>query len=301
MDDLYPRIPPFKCSSNSTILKQQCRSRRSSPPCPHISGVGWPTCSRRVAGSRPGASDAADAQFDCRAGNSSTNRLFSIKAIGVRSRAGPPRVGRCLWLAGFLRGLPLPPPMHSGTAPYIIHPTSALKTIAIKSRPNIFTPLLINTNTIKQELGEESAMTFVKEPSQHLPEAISGNHGKPELARSYRGSNPSPPDCESNVLTLRHLAILNVVGIHVEFTVLQAIVEEINEHCESLAIIICGISTHRGSKGCCWHHLLAPSRRTLANLDVFLQFIALHKLHVSIAVMIHCLKRSFIEAVLSCL
>ncbi|KAJ8871462.1 hypothetical protein PR048_027779 [Dryococelus australis] len=43
-------------------------------PCPHSSRVGWPTCSRRVAGSRPGASDVADAQLDCGTGNSSTSR-----------------------------------------------------------------------------------------------------------------------------------------------------------------------------------------------------------------------------------
>ncbi|KAJ8869799.1 hypothetical protein PR048_028807 [Dryococelus australis] len=40
--------------------------------CPHSSGVGWPTYSRRVAGSRPGASDVADAQLDCRTGSSTS-------------------------------------------------------------------------------------------------------------------------------------------------------------------------------------------------------------------------------------
>ncbi|KAJ8865731.1 hypothetical protein PR048_033252 [Dryococelus australis] len=43
-------------------------------PCPHSSRVEWPTCSRRVAGSRLGASNVADAQLDCRTGNSSTRR-----------------------------------------------------------------------------------------------------------------------------------------------------------------------------------------------------------------------------------
>ncbi|KAJ8872563.1 hypothetical protein PR048_026169 [Dryococelus australis] len=47
--------------------------------CPHSSGVGWPTCNRRVAGSRPGASDVADAQLDCRTGSSSTNNRTSAK------------------------------------------------------------------------------------------------------------------------------------------------------------------------------------------------------------------------------
>ncbi|KAJ8890391.1 hypothetical protein PR048_009899 [Dryococelus australis] len=42
---------------------------------PHCSRVGLPTCSRRVAGSRPGASDVADAQLDCRTGNSSTKSV----------------------------------------------------------------------------------------------------------------------------------------------------------------------------------------------------------------------------------
>ncbi|KAJ8897959.1 hypothetical protein PR048_003317 [Dryococelus australis] len=49
--------------------------------CPHSSGVGWPTCSRRVAGSRPGTSDVADAQPDCRTGNSSTDRQPSTAGI----------------------------------------------------------------------------------------------------------------------------------------------------------------------------------------------------------------------------
>ncbi|KAJ8870320.1 hypothetical protein PR048_029341 [Dryococelus australis] len=55
-------------------------------PCPHSSGVGWPTCSRRVAGSCPGASDVADAQLDCRTGNSSTNeQLLGYRRLFLRS------------------------------------------------------------------------------------------------------------------------------------------------------------------------------------------------------------------------
>ncbi|KAJ8869046.1 hypothetical protein PR048_030597 [Dryococelus australis] len=55
--------------------------------CPHSSGVGWPTCGRRVAGSRPGASDAAYTQLDCRTGNSSKplSHSVAIQVIYVRN------------------------------------------------------------------------------------------------------------------------------------------------------------------------------------------------------------------------
>ncbi|KAJ8890638.1 hypothetical protein PR048_010147 [Dryococelus australis] len=50
-----------------------CSTQPKMGPCPHSSGVGWPTCSRRVAGSRPDASDVADFQFPCLTGCLSAN------------------------------------------------------------------------------------------------------------------------------------------------------------------------------------------------------------------------------------
>ncbi|KAJ8866176.1 hypothetical protein PR048_033700, partial [Dryococelus australis] len=58
-------------SLTSQSLRPLCRMW--CEPIGRSSGVGWPTCNRRGAGSRPGASDVADAQFDSRTGNSSTS------------------------------------------------------------------------------------------------------------------------------------------------------------------------------------------------------------------------------------
>ncbi|KAJ8888631.1 hypothetical protein PR048_008123 [Dryococelus australis] len=46
-------------------------------PCPHISGVGWPTCSRGVVGSHPGPSEA-NLQLACRTGNLSAKKCYSL-------------------------------------------------------------------------------------------------------------------------------------------------------------------------------------------------------------------------------
>ncbi|KAJ8874983.1 hypothetical protein PR048_022873 [Dryococelus australis] len=69
--------------------------------------------------------------------------------IRVQSPAGSLRIfacanraGRCRCSAGFLGGLPFPPPLHSGAAPYSPQsPSSARKTSDVKSRPNLFTSL----------------------------------------------------------------------------------------------------------------------------------------------------------------
>ncbi|KAJ8885403.1 hypothetical protein PR048_011600 [Dryococelus australis] len=54
--------------SSATTTRQKKIGRVA--PCPHSSGVGWPTCSWRVAGSLPGASDVADGrQAECLAVN----------------------------------------------------------------------------------------------------------------------------------------------------------------------------------------------------------------------------------------
>ncbi|KAJ8888741.1 hypothetical protein PR048_008233 [Dryococelus australis] len=54
---------------------------RATSRCPHSSGVGWPTCSQRVEGSRPGASDTADLQIACRTGNLSALPKIAYKAF----------------------------------------------------------------------------------------------------------------------------------------------------------------------------------------------------------------------------
>ncbi|KAJ8869725.1 hypothetical protein PR048_028720 [Dryococelus australis] len=45
--------------------------------------------------------------------------------------------------------------------------------------------------------GKESAMAFVRDPSQHSPGVISENHGKPKSGWPDREPNPGPPECES--------------------------------------------------------------------------------------------------------
>ncbi|KAJ8881488.1 hypothetical protein PR048_017969 [Dryococelus australis] len=45
--------------------------------------------------------------------------------------------------------------------------------------------------------GKESAMVFDRDPSQHSPGVISGNHGNPKSGWPDRESNPGPPECES--------------------------------------------------------------------------------------------------------
>ncbi|KAJ8881529.1 hypothetical protein PR048_018011, partial [Dryococelus australis] len=54
--------------------------------------------------------------------------------------------------------------------------------------------------------GKYSAITFVRDPSQHSPGAISGNHGKQKSEWPDRESNPDPTERESSELPLRHLA-----------------------------------------------------------------------------------------------
>ncbi|KAJ8873828.1 hypothetical protein PR048_024664 [Dryococelus australis] len=53
--------------------------------------------------------------------------------------------------------------------------------------------------------GSESAMAFVRDPSQHSPRAILENSEKPKSGWLDRESNPGPPECESCELSLRHL------------------------------------------------------------------------------------------------
>ncbi|KAJ8866357.1 hypothetical protein PR048_032200 [Dryococelus australis] len=48
--------------------------------------------------------------------------------------------------------------------------------------------------------GKESAMAFVRDPSQHSPGVIAENHGKP------KSGWPDPPKCETSELTLGHFA-----------------------------------------------------------------------------------------------
>ncbi|KAJ8885389.1 hypothetical protein PR048_011586 [Dryococelus australis] len=55
------------------------------------------------------------------------------RRTGFDSRRGN-RARRCCWSAGFLGDLPFPTPLHSGAAPYITSPSSALKTLLLKSR-----------------------------------------------------------------------------------------------------------------------------------------------------------------------
>ncbi|KAJ8879235.1 hypothetical protein PR048_019841 [Dryococelus australis] len=48
-------------------------------------------------------------------------------------------------------------------------------------------------------LGKESAMAFVRDPSNHSPGVISENHGKPKSRWPARESNPGPPERESSL------------------------------------------------------------------------------------------------------
>ncbi|KAJ8888530.1 hypothetical protein PR048_008021 [Dryococelus australis] len=54
--------------------------------------------------------------------------------------------------------------------------------------------------------GKESAMAFVREPSQHSPGVIQENHSKPKSGWPDQESNLGPPECKSIELPLHHLA-----------------------------------------------------------------------------------------------
>ncbi|KAJ8872808.1 hypothetical protein PR048_026424 [Dryococelus australis] len=67
------------------------------------------------------------------------NRVQSL-AASLQIFASVNRTGRCRWSAGFLGGLPLPPPFHSGAAPYSPHFTLiGSQDHDIKSHPDLFT------------------------------------------------------------------------------------------------------------------------------------------------------------------
>ncbi|KAJ8897638.1 hypothetical protein PR048_002987 [Dryococelus australis] len=61
--------------------------------------------------------------------------------------------------------------------------------------------------------GKESAMASVRDPYQHLPGMISGNHAKPKSGWLDRKPNPDPPECESSELPLRYLARYNQLAM----------------------------------------------------------------------------------------
>ncbi|KAJ8894896.1 hypothetical protein PR048_000203 [Dryococelus australis] len=46
-------------------------------------------------------------------------------------------------------------------------------------------------------IGKESAMAFVRNPTQHSPGVITENHGEPKSGWPNQESNPDPPECES--------------------------------------------------------------------------------------------------------
>ncbi|KAJ8890642.1 hypothetical protein PR048_010151, partial [Dryococelus australis] len=76
-DKTFANANKARRHESNACVKEYHLLRISVSLVPHNSGVGWPTCSRRLAGSRPGASDVADAQLDCRTGNSSAIRADS--------------------------------------------------------------------------------------------------------------------------------------------------------------------------------------------------------------------------------
>ncbi|KAJ8888395.1 hypothetical protein PR048_007885 [Dryococelus australis] len=53
----------------------------------------------------------------------------------------------------------------------------------------------------EEGLGKESAMAFVRDPSQHLPGVISGNRGKLKSGLPDREWNPGLPECDSGCST----------------------------------------------------------------------------------------------------
>ncbi|KAJ8894599.1 hypothetical protein PR048_007263 [Dryococelus australis] len=65
------------------------------------------------------------------------------------------------------------------------------------------------SGTGKRDSGrdvKELTRAFVRDPSQHSPGVVSGNHGKPKSGWPNSGSNPGPLERESSGLPLRHLA-----------------------------------------------------------------------------------------------
>ncbi|KAJ8892397.1 hypothetical protein PR048_004977 [Dryococelus australis] len=72
---IFKRRPPIKAGGVRERHIKKIVERQSIAVNNVKLHTGWPTRCRRVAGSRPGASDAADLQFACHTGNLSTSRF----------------------------------------------------------------------------------------------------------------------------------------------------------------------------------------------------------------------------------
>ncbi|KAJ8876118.1 hypothetical protein PR048_024027 [Dryococelus australis] len=87
------------------------------------------TCVKLHSSNKIGATLAV--RLDC-SPPTKANRVES-PASSLRILASGNRAGRCGWSAGFLGDLPFPPPLHSGAAPCLTSPSSALKTSLLKA------------------------------------------------------------------------------------------------------------------------------------------------------------------------
>ncbi|KAJ8880027.1 hypothetical protein PR048_020649 [Dryococelus australis] len=180
-----------------------------------LAGIIWP----EFVGSFTGPIPARTFRTTCL---SSMGTGFDSGRAHLRISACGNRAGRCHWSTDFLGDLPFPPTFHSGAAPY--SPRFTLigsQDLDVKSRPNLFThspqltvaptsvclsrlifcrPDVVSRWLLEEGLGKESAMAFVRDPSQHLHGGIWKNHGKPKSRWPDRESNPRPPECESRDL-----------------------------------------------------------------------------------------------------
>ncbi|KAJ8872646.1 hypothetical protein PR048_026255 [Dryococelus australis] len=144
-------------------------------PCPCSSGVGSPTCNRRVVGSRSSPS-AADFQFACRAGNLSASRSNLSSSTSTQLQLPPrrtgfnPQPGHCRISAsescrmmplfgGFSRDHLFPPPFNSGAVAYAPRFTLiGSQDLDVKSRPNLRTHSLLDVNTARLARRSDEAL-----------------------------------------------------------------------------------------------------------------------------------------------
>ncbi|KAJ8896128.1 hypothetical protein PR048_001471 [Dryococelus australis] len=110
------------------------------------------------------------------------------------------RAERCRWSAGLLGDLPLPPPTHSGAAPYSSRLTLiGSQDLTVKSRPNLFTHSLTRTSSSLTEVSIRTRKLcqdreVASWPGSHdkIGCMMRGNHGQngnASLIVSARGSN----------------------------------------------------------------------------------------------------------------
>ncbi|KAJ8874387.1 hypothetical protein PR048_025236, partial [Dryococelus australis] len=95
------------------------------------------------------------------------------------------RAGRCRWSADFLVDLPLPPPLYSGAAPCSPHFTLiGSEDPDVKSRLNLFTHSLVDSNIIRDETRDTCNSTETHKHTCLTRDSNSENFSEYEVERS---------------------------------------------------------------------------------------------------------------------